>query len=324
VRILTGAARPRRPLVATIGVFDGVHLGHRVVLDRTLARARATGREPAVITFDRHPLATLAPRAAPRCLMTLPQRLRAFAALGFRTAVMLRFDRRLADLSAKAFVRRVLVRRLGVAELVVGYDFHFGRGGAGDAALLGRLGDRLGFRVTVAPPRLRRGEPVSSTRIRKLVILGNVTEAARLLGRPYAIEGRIVRGRRLGRRIGFPTINLAPRNDLLPRHGVYAARLGPGRAPAVVNLGVRPTVDRGRTEPLLEAHVLGPPPPLPSGRTVEAELVSFLRPERRFPDLAALTRQIARDAARARRLLHQPSRSSPGAALLAGPGALHA
>jgi len=298
----------RRPLVAAIGVFDGVHRGHRAVLAETLRRARAIGGRAVVVTFDRHPLDTLAPHAAPRCLMTLRQRLERFRGLGLDAAVVLPFTRRVASLPAEDFVERVLVRRLRAAEVVVGWDFHFGRGGTGNGALLERLGPRLGFRAAVMGPVLDRGEPVSSSRIRKLVALGRVAEAGRLLGRPVAIEGKVVRGRRLARRLGFPTINIAPANELLPRFGVYAVRMPPGGRPGVANLGLRPTVEPGRHAPLLEVHALGSPPRAPAGSLVETELLRFMRPEKAFPDLAALTRRIGKDVEAARRYLTNDNR----------------
>ncbi len=291
--------RNLRLSAATIGVFDGVHRGHAAILRAT--RDRAGTGSAAVITFDRHPLATLAPTVAPRCLMTLGQRLEAFRAHGIRTVIVLKFNPRLAARPAEEFARTILARRLHVAHLVVGYDFHFGRGGTGDAALLQRLGTRLGFGLTVVPPALDHREPVSSTRIRRLVRLGRLPEATRLLGRPVMLAGQRVRGRRLGRKLGFPTINLRPRNELLPPHGIYAARLG--RTPAVAYLGARPTVDREGAEALLEIHCLAAAPAIPTGKTVEVALVAWQRPDRKFDGVEPLRRQIARDVARARRVL---------------------
>ncbi len=291
----------KRPLASTIGVFDGVHRGHLAILRATLARARAMKGSAVVITFDRHPLKTLAPRLAPRCLMTLKQRLDEFRKLRFHRVIVLPFNPALAALTAEVFVRRVLVRRLGLADLTVGYDFHFGRGGAGDASLLKRLGETFGFNVTVVPPVLHRGEPISSTRIRRLLSLGNVTKAARLLGRPPVLTGLRMTGLRLGRALGFPTININPANELLPPYGVYVVRIGRERRPGAANLGIRPAVTPSATSPLLEVHCLGRPPRIAPGRAVEVELLRFLRPERNFPDLAALKRQISRDVAAARR-----------------------
>ncbi len=292
-----------RRVAASIGVFDGVHRGHAAILGTPRRVARTRGGRAVAVTFDRHPLATLAPAAAPRALMTLAQRVGALRAAGAGRVVVLPFTRALARLEPAAFVRRILVGRLRIADLVVGYDFHFGRGGRGDAALLIALGARLGFRVAVVPPVLDRGEPVSSTRIRRLVGLGRMPDAARLLGRPFALEGVRVHGRRLARRLGFPTINLVPRDGALPPYGVYAVRLA-GR-PGVANLGLRPTVVRAAPGPLLEVHVLGRRVPrVPAGARIAVELLRFMRPERKFAGLAPLRRAIARDAAAARRWLH--------------------
>lgn len=310
--VLTGypPRRPagRGPLVATIGVFDGVHRGHRSVLGVALRRARARGGRAVVVTFDRHPLATLAPATAPRAIMTLAQRLEAIAALGYGSTIVLPFTRRVANRPAEAFVREVLGARLRLAELVVGYDFRFGRGGTGDASLLKEMGPALGFAVRVVPPVLDGGSPVSSTRIRRLLTAGRVEEAGRLLGRPPVLVGSRRPGRRLARRLGFPTINLAPLNELLPPFGVYAVRYGPDRRPGVANLGVRPTVTPRTLAPLLEVHSLVPPPPVPIRSLLTVELAAFLRPELKFPGLAPMVRQIRRDVAAARDRLGLPSR----------------
>lgn len=308
------AAPSRRatPGAVTIGVFDGVHRGHLAILGATLERARRRHGAAVVITFDRHPLATLAPGAAPRCLMTLAQRLERFRALGFAATIVLPFTRALARRSAADFVRTVLVQRLKVADVVVGYDFHFGHRGQGDGALLAKLGRTFGFEVTVVPPTLDRGEPISSTRIRHLLRLGRVRDAARLLGGPVVITGTRIHGRRLGRKLGFPTINFRPCNELLPPHGIYAARLLPGGTdrtgaprplPAVAYLGARPTVDREGSATVLEVHCLATVPRIPVGAVAAVELVAFQRADRKFAGLAPLRAQIARDVLRARTIL---------------------
>lgn len=291
-----------RGVAATIGVFDGVHRGHAEILGILRRRARAAGGRAVAITFDRHPLSILAPAAAPRAIMTLAQRVAALRRHGAARVVVLPFTRALAGLAPEAFVRRVLVARLRVTDLVIGYDFHFGRGGRGDARVLTALGARHGFRVTVVPPVLDRGEPVSSTRIRRLIALGRMADAARLLGRPFALEGARVRGRRLARRLGFPTFNFTPRDGVMPPFGVYAVRLD-GRA-GVANLGVRPTVEQPGVRPVLEVHLLGRSlPSIPAGTRRETALLRFQRPERKYAGLPALRRRIALDAAAARRFL---------------------
>ena len=308
-------------MAVTIGVFDGVHRGHRAILRATLARARSLGGEAAVVTFDRHPLAALAPHAAPRNLMTLESRLAEFKKLGFHHAVVLSFNSRLSALTAERFVRRILVGRLRAASVVVGYDFHFGRNGKGDAACLRRLGAALGFTVTVVPPELDRGEPVSSTRIRRLLALGSIGEATRLLGRPPVLTGVRVTGRRLGRRLGFPTVNIKPDGELLPPHGVYFVLAGPDRKPAgeplgpgVASLGVRPSVPGRTRTPLLEVHFLRAPRECPPGGAMRTELLRYRRPERRFPDLTALKKGIKADVVAARSFFKKKAHLTPGSA----------
>jgi riboflavin kinase/FMN adenylyltransferase len=304
-------------LAVTIGVFDGVHRGHRAILKATLARARSLGGEAAVVTFDRHPLAALAPHAAPRNLMTLESRLAEFKKLGFHHAVVLSFNSRLSALTAEQFVRRILVGRLRAASLVVGYDFHFGRNGRGDAACLRRLGAARGFTVTVVPPELDRGEPVSSTRIRRLLALGSIGEATRLLGRPPILTGVRVAGRRLGRRLGFPTVNIRPDGELLPPYGVYFVLAGPDREPlrpGVASLGVRPSVPGRTRTPLLEVHFLRAPRECAPGGAMRAELLHYRRPERLFPNLAALKKGIKADVIAARSFFKEKAHLTPGSA----------
>ncbi len=291
----------RRKATVTIGVFDGLHRGHLAILRRTLRRAALRRTRAAVVTFDRHPLSLLAPRLAPRCLQTLSQRIAGFGRLGFSQIFVMRFQKRLAALEPEEFIRRVLIRRLAPAELVVGYDFHFGRKGRGDARLLLRLGGGMGFRVTVVPPVLDRGEPISSTRIRRLVSMGKIAEAGRLLGHPYRLTGRRVRGHRRGRELGFPTINLAPDNELLPPRGVYAVRFPGADGAGVANLGTGPTFPQDGGSLRLEIHLLGKRPTAPLPGEIEVSLEKFLRPERRFGGPLSLKRQISRDVVAARR-----------------------
>jgi len=285
--------------VVVIGMFDGVHRGHEAILSAA-AKHRGAGKQVLVLTFDRHPLTTLAPHIAPHCLTTEAQRLAAIAGRGHvDLAVVVRFTRAFSLMTPAEFVKTVLVRRLGASHVTVGYDFRFGRGGKGDADLLRAMGAKLGFGVTVVPPVLEKGEPISSTRIRRLVSMGRVGAAARLLGRAFAVEGRTVRGRGLGRKLGFPTINVHPANELLPPPGAYVAVFGPDCLPAVANIGFRPTVERRARPPLLEVHLLGKVPRRVPPRP-ETRLLDFLRPEKRFRSLDALRAQIAADTALAR------------------------
>lgn len=293
-----------RGTAVAIGVFDGVHLGHKALLTLALGRARAHRLAPVAVTFDRHPLAVLRPQEAPTLLMTLHERLAALRRAGFRRVVVLRFDRRLARMSAEDFVRDILVRRLRVRELIVGHDFRFGRGGRGNDLLLRRMGARLGFRVDILPALRIGGRTVSSTRLREIVARGSLEKVRRLTGAPFRISGRIVRGAGIARTLGFPTINILPDpGHLLPRLGVYAVRLRPGGRPAVANLGVKPTFKRALRHPLLEAHCLRGRPRFRHGARVSAELLRFIRPERKFASAAALQGAVAKDIRRARKAL---------------------
>lgn len=293
----------------TIGVFDGVHRGHMAVLRRALETAARNRRSPAVITFDRHPLRTLAPHLAPRCLQTLKQRLATLSGMGFKRIFVMPFTAALSRLSPRQFVERLLVRRFNLGEVVVGYDFHFGRDGKGDAGLLAELGRACGLKVKIVGPVLDRKEPVSSTRIRKLVSLGRMSEASRLLGRPYALVGRRVRGAGRGRELGFPTINIKLENELLPPLGVYAVLAGPKGVPGVANLGTKPTFIRSPVRPILEIHLLGSAGRQRARGMIEASMIEYLRPERRFSSAESLKKQIAIDKERARRLLLHRRRS---------------
>ncbi len=294
--------RPPRRAVVTIGNFDGVHLGHRAIMDVVTGRARALDGEAAVYTFDPHPRRVLAPDRPLGLLTTLEQKLELLEDLGVDLVVVEPFTREFAATPADVFVREILHRRFRPREVYVGYDFHFGRDREGSMRTLTELGPRLGFAVTIVPEVTVEGEDVNSTRIRRLLAEGRVEVAARLLGRPYAIRGRVARGDRRGRELGFPTLNLDPESEVLPRAGVYAGEVRfldsgdppPREAlPAVINVGTRPTVDRsGRV--LAEAHVPGRDFDA-YGRRVEMSFRARLRDERRFPDLVALRAQIRRD-----------------------------
>jgi riboflavin kinase / FMN adenylyltransferase len=297
--------RPQRasPAVA-IGNFDGVHLGHQALVGAAVADARADAGTPMVLTFDPHPARVIAPERAPRTLLTLEQRAEVLAELGIDVVAVLDFDAALAALSPEEFVGEVLVRRLGAKVVVVGERFRFGHARAGDAALLARLGAASGFRVHALPVVLQDGQPVSSSRIRAALAEGDVVAAARLLGRPFFIDGRVVRGDGRGRQIGVPTANLESLNESLPANGVYAAWARTAKDakhwPAVVNLGQRPTFEgRGGS---LEAHLLGFLGDV-YGSLLRLSFVKRLRDERRFAGAAELVEQIRRDVEDARALL---------------------
>ncbi|MEE1023101.1 MAG: riboflavin biosynthesis protein RibF [Muribaculaceae bacterium] len=284
--------------VATVGTFDGVHRGHRAVLQTVKRIADAEGLRPAVITFDRHPLEVVAPERAPKRLMTPADEAATLASLGLEVEVI-PFTRELMGLSAGEWMER-MARDMGVRTLVVGYDNTFGRDGidmsVADYICLGRL---HGIEVVKAPIV----PAISSSAIRRAVGEGRVEKAAGMLGRPYSLEGTVEQGNRLGRTIGFPTANLRPEaGRLVPANGVYSAdAILPGgeRRRAVVNIGVRPTVG-DNLRPTVEAHIIGWHGDL-YGKELTLEFLRHLRDERRFDSLDSLKRQIEADTAEASR-----------------------
>ncbi len=310
-RLRAGERQGREAACVGVGNFDGVHLGHQALARVVSERARTLQGEALALTFDPHPAQVLRPAAAPPALLTLEQKARLLAEAGLGSLAVLPFDRELAALDPAAFARLVLRDALGARSVAVGENFRFGRARAGDVETLKRLGVELGFEVLALRPVLVGGLPVSSTRVREALARGAVDEAAGLLGRPYFVEGEVVPGDARGRALGFPTANLEPLNELLPRHGVYAARCGWGgegaRRPAVVNLGRRPTF--GGREVRAEAHVLDFDGDL-YGRRVQIDFVARLRDERRFDGVEALREQIGRDVEDARRVLENAPRNA--------------
>ncbi|HZP39952.1 MAG TPA: bifunctional riboflavin kinase/FAD synthetase [Candidatus Binatia bacterium] len=290
-------------VVLTLGNFDGVHLGHQAIVRRAVERARAIGGRAVALTFEPHPLAVLAPEQAPPIIQPLRDRLVLLRELGVETTVLQRFTRTFAALEPEAFVRDFLLRRLELRHVVVGYNVSFGRARAGSAATLQALGGALGFGVDLVGPVEVAGERVSSTRLREVLRAGDVAAARRLLGRPYALRGRVVAGDRRGRTLGFPTANLHVRPALLlPPDGVYAVEVevAGARRPGVLNVGVRPTFDgRRRT---IEAHLLDFDGDLYRAWAL-ARFVERLRGERAFAGPEALRAQIAADVEHARRVL---------------------
>jgi riboflavin kinase/FMN adenylyltransferase len=316
LRFVAGSAALGEPLVRpvlTIGNFDGIHVGHRAILDTVVARARALAGTAVVYTFDPHPRKVLAPERAPKLLTTLEQRVELLGEAGVDVVVVERFTPEFARTDADRFIRERIHARIRPVEVYVGYDFHFGRDREGSLRLLGELGPRLGFSVTIIPEVVVDDGDVNSTRIRELLGEAQVERANAMLGRPYSIRGRIGRGDARGRTLGFPTANVEPESEILPAPGVYAGRLrlldagepaaGSGW-PAVTNVGTRPTFRDGG-EVLAEAHLLGFSGDL-YGRRVELSFVAHLRAEQRFPSVDALRRQIGADVEDARRRLGAP------------------
>lgn len=285
--------------IVALGNFDGFHLGHQAVVGQAVARARAEGQPALVATFDPHPVRHFRPDTPPFRLTTLDQRERLFAAAGVDAMVVFAFDAALAALSAEAFAER-LAARLQVAGVVTGEDFTFGQGKRGDVAMLAALGTAHGFTAETVGAVTLDGETVSSSRIRELLRAGDPRGAARLLTRPFAIEGTVQHGDKLGRTIGYPTANLDMGKYLRPAYGIYAvtARLLDGRqVQGAANLGIRPTFDPPRE--LLEPYFFDFSGDL-YGQSIEVALIDYIRPEAKFDSLDALTAQMEADCAEAR------------------------
>lgn len=302
--------RPRhRGCVATIGNFDGLHLGHQAILARLADKAREHALQSTVVTFEPHPQEYFNPGDRPARLTSFREKLEVLADLPIDRVLCLPFNRALASMPAAVFVERVLVEGLGIRSLVVGDDFRFGQGRQGDLAVLRAAGERAGFDVLAMDALEFEGGRISSTRIREALRAGDLQEAAQMLGRPYRLSGPVVSGDRRGRRLGFPTANVHLQRRAFaqgaqphpaPLAGVFAVRvygIGSQPLPGVANIGTRPTVDGTRC--VLEVHVFDFEGDL-YGRHLQVEFHTRLREERRFPDVTALARQIAADAEAAR------------------------
>ena len=308
VRGLANLRDPHRGSVVTIGNYDGVHRGHQHMLATVTARARELGMPATVVTFEPTPREYFEGDSAPARLMRLREKLEALPLYGVDRVVVLRFDRRMQAMGADEFVERLLVRGLGARHVVVGHDFHYARRREGNIDTLRAAGTRHGYAVEEVGRFLVDGERVSSSLVREALGRGDLARAGLLLGRPYRMAGRVRRGQQLGRRLGYPTANLALHRKVVPLWGVFAVRVsGAGLVdhPAVVSLGTRPTI--AGTEPLLEVHVFDYDGDL-YGRYLDVDFVRRLRDERRFESLDALVEQMHRDAAEARELL----RALPG------------
>jgi riboflavin kinase / FMN adenylyltransferase len=288
-----------RAPIATIGNFDGLHRGHRAILDRVLARATLTGGSSLLVTFDPHPLKVLAPERAPRLITTRRQKLSLLEDAGLDFVLILPFTMELAAVEAETFVRGHLQEGLHVREVYVGANFNFGRGRAGNADLLVRLCTGLGIHAERVPEVLALGSPISSSRIRRAVLSGEVELARDLLGRPFCIEGTVIHGAGRGTGLGFPTANLAAAHDLIPQDGVYVTETLLEGAPhaSVTNIGSRPTF--GEASRVVESHLLQAPGDL-YGHAVEVRFLARLRQELKFESPQALIDQVRRDVEKAR------------------------
>lgn len=290
------------PSVVTVGTFDGIHRGHRFVVDRLVAAARERGLRSVVVTFDQHPLRVVNAAAAPALLSTHDEKLEALAATGLEHIAIVPFTRELAAYEADQFVDHVLIGRFGMRELFIGHDHGFGRGRTGDAAILERLGASRGFGVHVVPPvDGRDGRPVSSSAIRSAVATGDLEAAADGLARPYWVTGTVEPGEARGAALGYRTINLSspPAEKLLPPDGVYAVRVETprGRFPGMLNLGGRPTFADNRR--VIEAHLFDAAGDW-YGMRVRVDFLARIRGVQRFAGPAELSQQLGRDAAASR------------------------
>jgi len=289
--------------IVALGNFDGFHLGHQAVVGRAIERARAEGRPAIVATFDPHPMRFFRPDTPPFRLTTLDQRQRLFGEAGADAMLVFGFDAALAGLSAREFADQRLIGLIGAGGVVTGADFTFGKGRDGDVTVLAALGKVLGFSTDTVRPVTDGPEPISSSRIREALQAGKPRDAAALLTRPFAIEGVVEPGAKLGRELGFPTANLQLGNYLRPRYGIYAVRghLPDGRIlDGAANLGIRPSFDP--PVELLEPYFFDFSGDL-YGQTIEVELIEFIRDEAKFDSLDALKAQIAADCEAAKAAL---------------------
>ena len=301
IRGLHNLRPTHRGCIATIGNFDGVHLGHQAVFAALTERARAAELPSLVITFEPQPMEFFCPEQAPPRLTRLREKIQAIADCGVDRVLLIKFDGRFAGIDARDFVRRILADELGIQHLYVGDDFHFGAGRTGDFALLRRMGVTHGFGVESLETVADNGARISSTRVREALQIGDLDHARRCLGRSYEIYGRVGHGNQRGRTIGFPTMNLPLLRRSTPLRGVFAVRvtgLAPSALPGVANIGNRPTLE-GDDRFLLEVHVFDFDEDA-YGRQVRVEFIERIRDEHKFESFEALREQIVRDVECAR------------------------
>jgi len=288
-----------RPTVLTMGVFDGLHLAHQQIMKTVVARAKELKATPTVITFDPHPRAVLFPESAPPLLQTLDQRINAFSVLGIEQTIVIPFSKELAQQPAEDFLQDIIHERLQAKEIYLGQGFFFGKDRAGNIDLLRKISNELGFFADEIGEIRLRGHRISSSKIRKHLIDGHVNLARRMLGRPYGIEGRIVRGDRRGHTIGFPTANLHPQNRVMPKNGVYVTStlIENEWRRSITNVGVRPTFGKD-LEPSVETYILNWDGDL-YGDVLRVRFLHHVRDEKKFNSIDELVTQIKKDVQRA-------------------------
>lgn len=292
--------------IVTIGIFDGVHIGHETIIRKVVIRAKRLGVKSIVVTFDPHPLKVLGTGHFVPSLISLKHRVRLIKALGIDKILVMNFDKRMAAMAPEKFVAGVIIKKLNAGEIFVGEDFRFGRGARSDASDLKAIGEKIGLKVKVVKHVKKKGFIISSTLIRRLVVSGSINEASSFLGRPYSVLGTVVGGTRLARSLGYPTANINPHHEAIPPSGVYAVRVKfNGRLfKGVMNIGVRPTFyDHGRDkEPSIEVHIFDFNSRI-YGRDLEILFVRKLRDEKKFKTIDRLIAQIKKDEASSRKAL---------------------
>ena len=296
IRSVEDVQQAGRKVCLGIGFFDGVHLGHQQIIRQTITDARKHEAIALVITFDRHPNTVVAPHRVPSLIYSLPQKLRAIESLGVDTLLLIPFNKAFSEQTGEAFVRGLASDLGRVQSMCVGANFVFGHKRGGNVELLRKLGAELKFTVHGMAALSLDGRAVSSTRIREAIRAGELDGVSQMLGRAYSLAGPVVRGDGVGHKLGFPTANLDATGLALPPHGVYAVHADAGGKTyrAVLNIGLRPTLQNPQPQLRVEAHLIDFAGEL-YGREVEVTFVDKLRPETRFPSLAELRAQIARD-----------------------------
>lgn len=291
----TDNANILRGTVLTLGVFDGLHLGHQQIMEKVVGRAKAVGAVPTAITFDPHPRAVLYPENAPPLLQTLDQRLANFEVLGIEQAIVIRFDNSFAAQDAEVFLRDIVHERLQAKEVFLGKGFAFGKNRGGNIELLRKMSKQLGFFADEVGEITLRGTRISSSKIRHLLAEGKVNLARRMLGRPYGVEGQIIHGFERGRTIGFPTANLKPHNRVIPKYGVYATAvlIKDVWRKSITNVGIRPTFEDA-SAPSIESYVFDFDGDL-YGDVLRVRFLHRIRDERKFNGINELKEQIERD-----------------------------
>ncbi len=300
LRSISELAEVAGPVALAVGVFDGLHLGHRAVIERAIADSRAANGTPVVVTFDPHPASVLRPEQAPALLTSTRHKLRLIADAGISHALVLDFTPEFAAQPPEDFIRALAGACKPLRSICVGEDWAFGRGRSGNLALLSHLGREFNFAAVGVPAVEVDGRAVSSTAIRAAVEEGALEAASRLLGRDFSMLGKVIEGRRLGRTLGFPTANVQPESEQLPRNGVYAVRAVLDGKPhaGIANVGVRPTISAG-AQRIVEVHLFDFSSEI-YGCDIEVVFQRFIRPEQKFSGIEALREQIARDVAAVR------------------------